>query len=315
MNRQPEQEAWLENNKREQLEDKAMKTAAQYFGEDLLPYLGVKGKVVRVAPTEHIHLEARKLEEDFNFEMEDGSYKHLEFESDQITIRDLRRFREYEAYLGMTCDAPVSTVVICTANVKKRKTELINGNSVYRVEVVCLKDKDGDRILRLLERRRERGKKLGAKRLIPVLLTPLMAGESSVERRICRSLALIRCQEAGLKKEERLRMESILYAFAVKLLKGKELEKVKERFGMTLLGEMLVADGEQKGLEKGRQEGELLKLISQVRKKMLRGISEEQIAELLEEELPVVQKLCGMLRAEGQRADDEEICREYMEQA
>ena len=32
-----------------QLEDKVMKTAAQFFGEDLLPYIGVKGKI-RHAP-------------------------------------------------------------------------------------------------------------------------------------------------------------------------------------------------------------------------------------------------------------------------
>ena len=32
-----------------QLEDKVMKTAAQFFGEDLLPYAGVKGRIARVA--------------------------------------------------------------------------------------------------------------------------------------------------------------------------------------------------------------------------------------------------------------------------
>ena len=56
-----------------QLEDKVMKTAAQFFGEDLLPYAGVKGRIARVAPTEHVHLEMRRLEEDFNFIMKDGS--------------------------------------------------------------------------------------------------------------------------------------------------------------------------------------------------------------------------------------------------
>ena len=32
-----------------QLENKVMKTAAQFFGEDLLPYIGVKGKILTVA--------------------------------------------------------------------------------------------------------------------------------------------------------------------------------------------------------------------------------------------------------------------------
>ena len=68
-----------------QLENKVMKTAAQFFGEDLLPYIGVKGKILTVAPTEHVHLEMRRLEEDFNFIMEKGAIRHLEFESDSIT--------------------------------------------------------------------------------------------------------------------------------------------------------------------------------------------------------------------------------------
>lgn len=308
------------NENKEQLEDRVMKTAAQFFGEDLLPYLGVKEKVRRIAPTEHIHLEVRRLEEDFDFEMKNGSYKHLEFESDRITVKDLRRFREYEAYIGMVCNVTVSTIVICTANVKHAKTELVNGDSVFRIQVISLKDKNGDKIIKLLEKRRAKGKTIGQKRLLPLLLTPLMSGEIPVEQRICRGLDLLRCEEAGIEKEIRKKMETILYALAVKLLDEKTMEKVKEKFGMTLLGEMLVADGEQKGMQEGiqqgiqqgMQKGELMKLVSLVRKKMLRGLEEDQIAEILEEEPSVIQKICGILRAEGLAASDEEIWREYM---
>lgn len=35
-----------------------------------------------------------------------GSWIHLKFESDSITERDLRRFREYEAYIGMIYKVP-----------------------------------------------------------------------------------------------------------------------------------------------------------------------------------------------------------------
>lgn len=43
-----------------------MKIAAQYFGEELLGYLGVKEKSVRVVTTDIIQLEARQLYRDFN---------------------------------------------------------------------------------------------------------------------------------------------------------------------------------------------------------------------------------------------------------
>lgn len=47
--------------------------------------------------------------------------------------------------------------------------------------------------------------------------------------------------------ECRYDMESMLYAFADKLLDGKELEKVKQEISMTKLGEILVEDWNKKG--------------------------------------------------------------------
>ena len=55
-----------------QIEDKVLKTAAMFFGHEL-PYLGIKGRMAAVAPTEQIHLDVRRMEEDFNFIMEDAA--------------------------------------------------------------------------------------------------------------------------------------------------------------------------------------------------------------------------------------------------
>ena len=47
-------------------EDKVWKVAMQEFGQDIITYLGQTDHVKRIAPTEHVHLEARRLHEDFN---------------------------------------------------------------------------------------------------------------------------------------------------------------------------------------------------------------------------------------------------------
>ena len=133
-----------------------------------------------------------------------------------------------------------------------------------------------------------------------------------VAERICRGLELLRSEEAGIDKETRQKMETILYALAVKLLDAKALEQVKEKMGMTLLGEMLVEDGMQKGRREGRLEGELLKLVSLIRKKMLRGCQEEQIADLLEEDIQTVEKICRTVSAHPEE-DDQGICQLLME--
>ena len=129
--------------------------------------LGVKKPVKGIAPTELVHLETRKMYQDFNYEMENGWWYHIEFESDPLTKADLRRFREYEAATSRTYGVEVLTCVICTANRKHILTEITEGTNTYRVKLIQMKKKDGDKILKKIQKK----KKLKRKDLIPVLLS------------------------------------------------------------------------------------------------------------------------------------------------
>ena len=133
----------------------------------MLKWLGIKEPVKRIAPTELVHLETRKMYQDFNYEMENGWWYHIEFESDPLTKADLRRFREYEAATSRTYGVEVLTCVICTANRKHILTEITEGINTYRVKLIQMKKKDGDKILRKIQKK----KKLKRKDLIPVLLS------------------------------------------------------------------------------------------------------------------------------------------------
>ena len=80
-----------------QTEDAVLKLMMHYFKDELLPYLGIEGKAVGIAPTEVIHLELKKFLQDFNLVMEDGSWAHFEFQSTDEGVEGLKRFRIYEA--------------------------------------------------------------------------------------------------------------------------------------------------------------------------------------------------------------------------
>lgn len=80
-----------------QHEDAVLKTAMRFLADEFLPYFHIEGKVVEFAPTESIHMEVKKFYEDINLVMEDGSWKHFEFQSTDGGIPDLKRFRVYEA--------------------------------------------------------------------------------------------------------------------------------------------------------------------------------------------------------------------------
>jgi len=84
-------------------------------------------------------------------------------------------------------------------------------------------------------------------------------------------------------------MEAMFYALAIKFLDKTELRKVKEKINMTLLGQMLMEDGIEKG--------EMTKLVSLVMKKMKKGLSPEETAELLEESPDCVSRIYAAVQA------------------
>lgn len=282
-----------------QLEDKALKSAALYFGQELLPYLNVNKKIRKMLPTEQIHLEAVRATEDILFEMEDDTLLHLEFESVEVNEEDLRRFRMYDAYSGMIYKKPVVTYVVCSGKTKNIKSELYEDINTYRIIPLQMKDEDSELLFQKLRHKKNIGEKLLKSDLVPLLLTPLMSGERTVKERILEVGSLLNSDNSQLEKEEKQRMESVLYAFACKFLTKKDLEEIKEILGMTVLGEMIWNDGYEEGSSK--------KLISLVCRKLQKGKKPEQIAEELEEELELISQICEVAEQSAPEYNCDEI--------
>ena len=192
-----ETEVILQDNKRKNSfvhsEDLVLKSAAAYFGDELIHWLGIKEKALRPAPTEIVELEARHMYEDFLYEMENGTYYHFEFESDSISEEDLKRFREYEASTARLYGAPVITYVICSSRVKKLRDSITEGINTYRVKIIRLKDENADSILeRIL---RKPAENITRADMIPVLFSPLMDGVSMQKDRIAKSIQILKKSE------------------------------------------------------------------------------------------------------------------------
>ena len=233
-------------------EDLALKSAAAYFGDELIHWLGIRERALRAVPTEMVELETRHMYEDFLYEMENGMYYHFEFESDSISIEDLRRFREYEASTARIYKAPVVTYVICSSEVKNLRDSITEGINTYRVSLIRLKDENGDRLLEQLAEKTAGN--LTREDIIPLLFSPLMGGRFRQKERILRCIEVLKNAETIFPKNDIRKMEAILYTFAVKFLDDDELKSIKEAIAMTKLGQMIWNDA----LEKGREEGEKL---------------------------------------------------------
>lgn len=235
-------------------EDLVLKSSMQFFGDELLSYLGITAEPVTVGPTEFVYLTAKQLYEDFNFIKPDRSWIHLEFESDSIKEEDLRRFRSYEAVTSYICRVDITTYVICSSTVKEIRNELKTGHNTYKIIPVRLKNNNADELFARLFEKQKNGEVLNRADLVPLLLTTLMSGTTDQKDRIILANRLI-TESGALSQGEIVKMQAVLYTLANKFLSNQELTQIKEVLFMTPLGQMLVNDGFEKGVEKGIEKG------------------------------------------------------------
>lgn len=234
-------------------EDLASKFAMQFFAAELLQYLGIRAKVMRIMPTELVHLEVKHMYEDFNFQTEDGSWYHVEFESDSIKTDDLRRFRTYEAVTSQTYKVPVVTYVLCSSGVKRPMSSIREGINTYRVRLIRMKGKNADTVFSDLKKKN--GDEITKADLVPVVFTPLMGGRLSPAERAEQGIQILNGRYRNVAEEDLRRMQAALMMLANKFLTRAELEKVKEMCGMNTFFQLFVEDGIQQGIQQGIQKG------------------------------------------------------------
>lgn len=275
-------------------EDRGMKYAGAHFGNELMSYVGLD-RPIRMAPTEIIELEMKQMYEDFNYEMQDGSWIHFEFQSSDGKIEDLRRFRQYEANASSTHGVAVTTYVVYTGNVTNPMTSFTEGINTYRVIPILMGDRDGDQVIGDVREKLLQGQPLTKQDLLPLVLTPLMSGKDTVGKRIKTVFELLREAEhqsgGDLDKEELKKLESIEYAFANKFLNYEELKEVEEVLSMTTLGQMLFENGMKEGMAKGRAEGMEKSVVKIVTTMISKNKTVEEIHDDTEIPITYIQKI------------------------
>lgn len=229
-----------------QIEDSAMKTMVRFFADEMLPYFGIEGNVKSIAPTEEIHIEIKKLYEDMNLVMEDGTWKHFEFQSTNGGVKDLKRFRVYEAVTSQENNVTVVTYVLFSGKIKNPKYQFTEGINTYRVIPIVMKNENADRIVNKLMKKQQKGKPIKRCDLVMLALTPLMEGKISIKDRIKKAFQIV-SREICMKTDEIQKLQAVIYAFAEKFLESEEMNEIKGEINMTKLGQMLVNDGKSMG--------------------------------------------------------------------
>lgn len=263
-------------------EDAALKIAAQYFGDVMLPRFGIEGKVVGYGPTELVHLELKKMYQDFIFIMEDGRWIHFEFQSTNEGKEGLKRFRGYEATVSYFYKVEVFTYVLYSGKIKNPMTEFTEGFNTYRVCPIIMQDEDADVLIEELQEKLKRGEGITREDLISLMLCPLMGGDSSQKDRIVSAYRITQ-KAVMLDSNEILKAQAVIYALADKFLEEVDLKNLREEIEMTRLGQMIYEDGHSQGFSEGISQG-ISQGITQVISSLIKtckefGASKEDVVE------------------------------------
>lgn len=272
-----------------QYEDAAMKMVLQFFADELLPFFGIKERAVRIVPTELIHMEIRKFYQDFNLEMEDGSWAHFEFQSTNEGLKGLKRFRSYEALASYQHNVAITTYVLYSGSIRHPMTSFTEGVNVYRIVPVIMQNYDADQLFRELLQKRKAGLPISRQALVQLTLCPLMAGSMSQKDRIKTAYEITQNADS-VSAEDLKKIEAVIYAMAEKFLDSISMEEIKENMKMTRMGQMLVNDGFIQGEKAGIEKAQL-----DIAKSLIGLLDEQVIAERIGLSLETVQKLKAQL--------------------
>lgn len=206
-------------------------TFMQFFREELLPYLGVKEKIVEVVSTVSVDSNINKLCQGYNFITENDDWLHFEFQSTNEGVEGLKRYCASEASISYQYDAKVTTYVLYSGNIKNPMTEFTAGVNTYRVIPITMREKNVDELIAKLRGKLEQGEALTKKDVMPLVLSPLMDGEMPQKERFLEAYRITQ-SATDMKKTEKEKIETGIYVMAEKFLEEKELEQLKKELRM-----------------------------------------------------------------------------------
>ena len=198
-------------------------------------------------------------------------------------------------------------IVIYTADVEQAPDEFSVGCLTLKLEQAFLNKIDSEEVVRRVTAKLECGEPLSDEELMKLIILPLTyKGKERKEQAVKEAVALAKRIEDG---EEKSFVLSGILVFADKIINAKTAKYIKEVLKMTQVAQLLMEEGR----EEGRQEGRQYQLISLVLKKLKKNCGVSEIADMLEEDEDIIQRIYDT--AQKYAPDyDETKCAELLEQ-
>lgn len=215
-------------------------------------------KIVDILPTNLPVIESNELRLDNLFLLSDGSLAIIDYESSfsrenfvkylNYIARVIRRFAIRRELKDLK---QLKMVVIYTADVERAEERYDLGGLILVVESAYLIHLDGSQIYDRLKNKIDVGEKLTEEELMELMILPLtVKGKKRKQETIEKAVNL---GKRLPDREGQLKVIAGILTFTDKIIDRVYAKKLEEEMQMTLVGQMLIEEGYQRGKEKGIQ--------------------------------------------------------------
>jgi len=225
--------------------DLALKESFSIFENKTLDFLGLDlPKITGFLETEFAELETHDSFLDMNFRLEDGSILHIEEETD-LSEEDLVRFAHYDLRLYGRYKSKIHTVVLTPSSGYPGTKSLDTGTNQYTIQQIILKGRNADELLEKIQDALEKGQPVNELELIflPLMQSVLPKNELLLET--------IKLEKQLPDATIRTKVLGLTLVVANRIVDKKLLDEIWEEVRML----KIMQYAEEKGLEKGREEG------------------------------------------------------------
>ena len=215
-------------------------------------------KIVDILPTNLPVIESNELRLDNLFLLSDGSLAIIDYESSfsrenfvkylNYIARVIRRFAVRRELKDLK---QLKMVVIYTADVERAEERYDLGGLILIVESAYLIHLDGSQIYDRLKHNIDAGEMLAEEDLMELMILPLtVKGKKRTQETIEKAVTL---GKRLPDREGQLKVIAGILTFTDKVIDRAYAKKLEEEMQMTLVGQMLMDEGYQRGMEKGIQ--------------------------------------------------------------
>ena len=283
--------------------------------------LGVYGlphiRIRDAQPTNLPAIEANELRLDNLFILEDNSLALIDYES-TFSMEDVVKYVNYVArilkrFCRENAELPVlHLIIIFSADIQSIKMEVYDfGCMKLCIKPAFLTGMDTEHIYNRLKAKISSGEILNDEELLEIIVLPLTVKGKKPKQELVKNTVELAKRIAD--ENQMIQALAGIITFADKVIDKEYADYVKGVIMMTKVAQLIFDEGLEKGIEQGIEKGidqgiergRAVEAIRCIRIKMNKGYESAVIADLLEQRVDYVEKVCRLIRANPKDTDAE----------